>query len=194
MMNSSSASNQLKIVLNYVNRFSDEEFQLVETCFKPKQVKQGQHLLISGETCKEFYFVAKGCIRTYFIDKKGVEKTRYIMPANYIGTALASFISKSPSFELIDALCDSELLSISHKDFYRLNDELPGWKNFYQKILEMAYSFQTHKIESIVTLSAKQRFEQVMKEHPILFQLVSNRILASYLDMTPETLSRMKSQ
>ena len=184
---------QLKIVLNFIVPFSEYELERISCCFKPRKLMQGEILLKSGETCKEFYFIANGCIRTYFIDKKGNEKTRYIMPANYIGTALTSFISKSPSFELIDALKDSELLAISHEDFYRLNDELPNWKVFYQKILEMAYSFQTHKIESIVTLTAQQRFEQAMKENALLFQLVSNKVLASYLDMTPETLSRLKS-
>jgi CRP-like cAMP-binding protein len=187
-------TDQLKAVLNYIMPFSDKELEQIAGCFKQKHALQGQYLLKHGETCKEFYFVARGCIRTYFIDKKGHEKTRYIMPTNYIGTALSSFISARPSFELMDALNDSELLAITHKDFYKLNEELASWKNFYQKILEMAYSFQTRKIESIVTLTARQRFEQAMKEDPSLFQLVSNKVLASYLDMTPETLSRLKSR
>lgn len=184
---------QLSSVLNFVTTFTEDEMKVIVARFKPRSVSQGQHLLRKGETCSEFYFVAKGCIRTYFVDKKGNEKTRYILPQNYIGTALTSFISSCPSFELIDALSDSELLVITHQDFYRLNDELKGWKVFYQRILEMAYSFQTRKIESIMTLSAQQRFEQAMKETPSFFQLVSNRVLASFLDMTPETLSRLKS-
>ena len=185
---------QLKTVLNVITPFPEEDMERVLACFKPKQVPQGACLLINGDVCKEFYFVAKGCIRTYFIDEKGNEKTRYIMPDNHIGTALSSFISARPSFELMDALSDSELLVISFRDFYKLNDELLSWKSFYQKILEMAYSFQTRRIESIVTLTAQQRFEQAMHENPSLFQLVSNKTMASYLDMTPETLSRLKSR
>ena len=185
---------QLKIVLNFLMVFTDDEIKKIADCFKPKHLLQGEFLLKNEEICKEFYFVSSGCIRIYFIDKKGNEKPRYIMPSNHIGTALTSFISQSPSFELMDALNVSEILAISREDFYRLNDELPAWKIFYQKILEMAYSFQTRKIESIVTLTAQQRFEQAMRENASLFQLVSNKVLASYLDMTPETLSRLKSK
>ena len=187
-------TDQLKAVLNFIVPFPAQELEQIAGCFRPRQVLQGQQLLSNGEVCQEFYFVAKGCIRTYFIDDKGKEKTRYIMPDNHIGTALSSFISGLPSFEWMDALNDSELLVISHTDFYRLNEVSVYWKNFYQKILEMAYAFQTRKIESIMTLTAQQRFEQAMKESPALFQQVSNNVLASYLDMTPETLSRLKSR
>jgi CRP-like cAMP-binding protein len=187
-------ADQLKHVLKYLVPFTDQELQAIVPCFKPRVVKRNEFVLRQGEVCREFYFVAEGCIRTYFMDKKGSEKTRYIMPANYIGTALSSFIDQKPSFEFIDALQDSTLLAISHHDFYRLNNDLPAWKNFYQKILEMAYAFQTRKIESIVTLNAQQRFTQTIQEMPGLLHTVSNKVLASYLDITPETLSRLKQK
>lgn len=107
---------------------------------------------------------------------------------------MTSFITQKPSFEFIDVLEDSELLAITHKDFYQLNSELTHWKNFYQRILEMAYSFQNKSFENLVTLTAKQRFEQVMNTNSILIQRLSNKILASYLDITQETLSRLKSK
>ncbi len=187
-------TNQLKAVLNFIVPFPEQELDEIVSCFKVRRVLRGEQLLTSGEVCREFYFVYKGCIRTYFIDDNGKEKTRYIMPDNHIGTALGSFISGEPSFEQIDALNDSELLVINYTDFYRLNEDSVYWKKFYQKILEMAYAFQTRKIESIMTRTAQQRFEQAMKETPALFQQVSNNVLASYLDMTPETLSRLKSR
>ena len=113
---------------------------------------------------------------------------------NHIGTALTSFISQNPSVEFIEALDDTELLAISHSDFYQLNKEIDAWKNFYQRILEMAYSFQNKKIEQLVTLTAKQRYDIVLKENPALIQRLSNKVLASYLDVREETLSRLKSK
>jgi len=70
-----------------------------------------------------------------------------------IGTTLSSFISQKPSFEFIQAFDDTELLAINYQDFYYLNKEIRNWKNFYQEILELAYSFQNRKIESLVLIT-----------------------------------------
>jgi CRP-like cAMP-binding protein len=113
---------------------------------------------------------------------------------NQIGTTLLSFISQKPSIELIEALDDTDLLAINHNDFYRLVKEIDSWKNFYLRILEEAYSFQNRKIGGLVTLTAKQRYEQLLTEKPILIQRLSNKVLASYLDIREETLSRLKSR
>jgi CRP-like cAMP-binding protein len=185
---------ELKHVLKHLVDFNEQELDTILSCFQPKAVKRNALLLSQGDVCTEFYFVHSGCIRTAFLTKEGNEKTRYVMHDHYIGTALTSFISRQPSFEFIDALEDTELLAISQPDFYRLNDELRNWKIFYQRILEMAYSFQNKKIEALVTLSAKQRYEQLLKEDAILTQKLSNKVLASYLDMSQETLSRLKSR
>ena len=187
-------SDKLKMFLKYFIDFDENELDKITQCFKPKTVKKNTILLSHGEICNRFYFVHNGCIRVGFITKEGDEKTRYVMCDPSIGTALTSFISQKPSFEFIDALEDTELLVINHDDFYRLNNENANWKMFYQRILEMAYSFQNKKIESLVTLSAKQRYEQVLKETPVLVQRLSNKILASYIDVSQETLSRLKSR
>lgn len=168
--------------------FDEHELERISDCFKSKSVTKNSILLNEGNICKEFYFVNTGCIRTFFIDKNGHEKTRYVMLDNHIGTALTSFISQKPSIEFIEVLEDTELLRIKHSDFYLLNKEMDNWKNFYQRILEMAYSYQNRKIEHLTTLTAKQRYDNVLKENPILIQRLSNRVLASYLDIREETL------
>ncbi len=183
-----------KIFLKYFIDFNEEELGKIAACFKPRSVKKNDVLLAQGEVCNKFYYISRGCIRTAFITKEGHEKTRYVMCEPSIGTALTSFISQKPSFEFIDTLEDTELLVISYEDFYKLNAEMINWKVFYQRILEMAYSFQNKKIEGLVTLSAKQRYELVLKETPFLVQRLSNKILASYIDVSQETLSRLKSR
>jgi CRP-like cAMP-binding protein len=186
-------TDQLKSVLKMFAHFEEDEFAKILGCFKLKSVSKNEVLLHAGSICKEFYFVQTGCIRTFFVDKNGHDKTRYIMLNNHIGTALTSFTSQKPTIEMIEALEDTELLAISHTEFYRLNNEMDNWRNFYQRILEMAYSFQNKKIEQRVTLTAKQRYENIWNENPALIQQVSNKILASYLDIREETLSRLKS-
>jgi CRP-like cAMP-binding protein len=187
-------TDRLKIVLKIFADFDETELNTTAQCFKLRSVSKNSVLLKQGSICKEFYFVNSGCIRTCFTDKGGREKTRYIMLDNHVGTALTSFISQKPSLESIDALADTELLVISHSDFYDLNKKIGNWKIFYQRILEAAYSFQNRKIEQLVTLTAGQRYAIVLKENPALIQRVSNKVLASYLDIREETLSRLKSR
>lgn len=188
------AKDNLRQLIGMFSNLEGKELDRVVDCFTVRSIKKNEILLSAGNVAKEFYFINRGCIRTYFITKQGHEKTRYIMMEPSIGTALTSFISRKPSFEFIDSLEETEVLAINHTDFFRLVDEIPEWKNFYLKIMEMAYSFQNRKIESLVTLPAKERYDQLMQENPKVVQRVSNKILASYLDMKQETLSRLKSK
>ncbi|MBS1600695.1 MAG: Crp/Fnr family transcriptional regulator [Bacteroidetes bacterium] len=187
-------TNKLKTVLQTLADFDERELDQIVNLFKPKSVKKNSILLHEGNISREFYYIHTGGLRTFFISKNGQEKTRYVMLDNHIGTALKSFISQKPSIEFVEAIDDTELLAISHQDFYHLNEEIHSWKNFYQNILERAYSFQNRKIEELVTLTAKQRYEQLLQENPVFIQKLSNKVLASYLDMREETLSRLKSQ
>ncbi|MDF1613241.1 Crp/Fnr family transcriptional regulator [Stygiobacter electus] len=187
-------TDKVKLILKTFVDFNEKEIDYVVAFFKPKTAKRNSILLHRGNICKEFYFINTGGIRTYFIDKNGYEKTRYVVWDNQFGTALKSFILQKPSIEFIETLDDSELLVISYNDFFLLNKELNNWKIFYQKILERAYSFQNKKIEALMTQTAKQRYEELLVKNPALTQRLSNKLLASYLDMREETLSRLKSQ
>ncbi len=185
---------QFKQIVHHITPINDDTLDKIFSHFILKTVKKNNVLLAEGETCKEFYFLMKGIVRTYYLTKQGQEKTRYILFDYSIGTSLASFISHQPSKEIVDTLEDCTLLCISHHNFYHLVEEIPEWKTFYLKIMEMAYIYQNKKIENRVTLSAKQRFDKVMTETPFYFQRLSNKVLASYLDITQETLSRLKSK
>jgi|SRR5690606_4895639 len=185
---------KLRYYLRANINIDDNQIDRIISCFKLRTVKKNTVLLSEGEICKEFYFVHSGCVRTYYITKQGQEKTRYVAFENSIATSISSFISQQQSFEFVDTLENSELLVISHKDFYQLLSDTPQWEKFYRTLLEMAYLFQNKKIENLVTLSAKQRYDKLMTETPIYIQRLSNKILASYLDITQETLSRIKSK
>lgn len=185
---------KLKYYLRANTNIDDKQIDIIISCFKLRSVKKNTILLSEGEICKEFYFVHSGCIRTYYITKQGNEKTRYVAFENSIATSISSFISQQKSFEFVDTLENSELYSISHKDFYQLISDIPQWEKFYRTLLEMAYLYQNKRIENLVTLSAKQRYDKLITETPIYVQRLSNKILASYLDITQETLSRPKSK
>lgn len=184
----------LKRYLQVNTRLSPQQLDQIAGLFKLKKVKRNAILLNAGDICRELYFVNKGCIRTYYISKDGKERTRYIAEEGMIGTSLNSFITQKPSFEFTDAIDNSELLYISHDSFYQLVNEVDEWAVFYRSLLEHAYNHQNRRIESLVTLTAKERYDEVMKDHPEYIRLLPNHVLASYLDMSQETLSRLKSK
>lgn len=185
--------NGLRQLLKALSHFDADELDAITGCFIEKNVKRNEFLLQSGDVCREFYFVYKGGLRTFFIDRNGHEKTRYVMLDCSIGTALTGFIEQKPSVEFIQAVDDTQLLAIAHHDFFRLVNEMPHWSAFYRRMLEMAYTFQNKRIEQLVTLTAAQRYEKVQQENPALIQRLPNKILASYLDVREETLSRLKA-
>lgn len=166
----------------------------IEEHFTPLSVKQHTLLLNAGDTCRELYYVQSGAIRTFFVDQEGTEKTSSVTIENYFGTAWTSFILQLPSAELIEAVEDTDMFTISHKDFFQLVATDSFWKDTYAKALEMALLNQARKIQAIMTLDAKERYQKLLNGNPILTQKLSNKTLASFLDMREETLSRIKSK
>jgi CRP-like cAMP-binding protein len=183
---------QLKKYIQLNISISGDKLDGIVKYFKPLTIKKNTILLSRDETCNKLYFVNKGCIRTYYITGQGNEKTRFIAFEGMIATSLTSFISQQASFEFVDALENSELLYISRTTFYKLINDFPEWEKCYLRLLEFAYIYQNKKIEELVTLSAGERYAILVKDHPGYIQRLSNKVLASYLDVTQETLSRLK--
>ncbi|HAK28876.1 MAG TPA: Crp/Fnr family transcriptional regulator, partial [Sphingobacterium sp.] len=95
--------------------------------------------------------------------------------------------------EVIQAVEETEVLSISNTDFIFLRANMPGWDNFYIYILEYGLTVVNNKLSSLLTQTAKERYRDLLKNNPELIQRLSNANLAAYLAISPETLSRLKS-
>jgi CRP-like cAMP-binding protein len=161
--------------------------------FKPEKTRQTKYLLYEGEVCNRLYYVRQGWVRTFFIDNDGTEKTSSVITGHNFGTEWTSFISREPSLQFIESAGDSELWSINYRKFSVLVNEDVFGKEFYIKCLESAYLNQSRKIAALMTLDAKERYQKLLKGNPGLVQKLSNKTLASFLDMREETLSRVKS-
>jgi CRP-like cAMP-binding protein len=173
---------------------TDEELAIILSCFKPLTIKKHELLLSHGQTSQRSFFVGQGCLRIYFLTEDGQDVTRYIAFENQWATALVSFITGQPSQEFIQAVENSELLYITHDDFYRLLTIVPSWEKLYRSYLEGAYVNNTNRLMSFITLDATERYRQLLEENPVVVQRLSNKMAASYLNVSQETLSRLKSK
>lgn len=171
-----------------------DERAIILSYFKPISLKKNQVLIAQGETSQRTFFVAKGCLRIFFINEEGQDSTRYFAFENNLATALVSFINTEPSEESIQAVEDSELLYITHENFYKLLDIIPQWEKFYRKYLEFAYVTNTNRLMSFLTQDAVKKYRQLLEEHPVIVRRLSSKLVASYLNISRETLSRVKAK
>ncbi len=173
---------------------SEEECAEVLSFYKPMELSRHQILLSEGEPSRKMYFVVKGCLRVFFIKEDGSEVTRRIVFENAFSTTLVGFITGKPSLEYTQALEPTSLLYITQEDFYGLLARIPKWEKFYRQYLEVAYVINTNRLMSFITQDALQRYQLLLEEEPEIVQRLPNKIVASYLNVSPETLSRLKSR
>lgn len=175
-------------------KIDEQTLEHIFSHFTFLKTKRNEMLLLQGEVCKHYYFVNKGCLRLFTINKDGVEGTRYFAFEGAFGTALPSLIEQTPAFEFVQTIEKSELLSISRTDFFHLVDTVPPCASIYRQILEMAFISAQKRIYGFQGLDALEKVKLVMHYNSKLLTRVSNKMAASFLGLTPATLSRLKSK
>jgi len=173
---------------------NDEQWAFVFSLFKPKQTKRNEILLEKGNISQHLYFVIKGCLRVFLIDDEANEATRFLIFEGRFGTAFPSFTLRQPSAASIQSIEASEILMISHKDYQTILDEVPGWERMTRIGLQMDYIDAINRIESLISMDAKGRYNILLQKQPKLVQRLPNKIVADYLGISQETLSRLKGK
>ncbi len=179
-----------------VDRFkiTEEHLDFICSHFQLKLVKKNELLLDFHEICKHYYFVNKGSLRIYTLNSEGNETTRYFAFAGNFGTALPSFIEQKPAEEYLQAVEQSELLYISHKDFYHLVATVPEFSAIYLGILELGFITAQKRIYGFQGFTALEKVKWIINYQPAVLMRVSNKFAASYLGIAPSTLSRIKAK
>lgn len=171
----------------------DDETTILSS-FEQVSIKKKNELLKPDTLCKYLYFVIEGCIRSYHIDSKGVEHIFQIrMDNSWIGD-LESFISHTPSKYYIETLEDTTLLRISEERFEKLMKDVPALERYFRILFQKAYINTLNRLNANMWEPAINRYRAMLKEHPEMFQRVPLIYIASYLGITPESLSRIRKQ
>ena len=172
---------------------TNEQWATIAGYFKPLTAKRNEILLEKGKVSQYMYFIAKGCLRILLIDDAGQEATRFLLFEGQIGTAFPSFILRQPSKASIQCIEPCELLIISYGDYQQLIEEMPGWETMTRLNLESAYIDAIERIESLITMDARERYDILLKQNPRIVQRLPNKFVADYLGISQETLSRLKT-
>ncbi|MDI1321131.1 MAG: Crp/Fnr family transcriptional regulator [Algoriphagus sp.] len=185
------------ILFRYVNSkapITEQEFSRFKDLFHYQKVKTNEFILREGEVCIFNHFVLKGSFRFFHVNPEGQELTRYFAFENKFGTNLTSLIEGTPSHEYIQAVEPSEVLKIRSSDFFRLVETVPQINLVYRNILQNAYITSQKRIYDLQGMSALDRLKWLLNHQPGILSRIPSRMVASYLGITPYTLSRLKSE
>lgn len=173
--------------------FSDDEIAIIRSIAIPKQLKKKQYLLRQGDVCRFHTFVCSGCLRSYRIDESGKEHIFNFSPANHWVSDRVSLINGTPSEEFIDAVEDSTIIQLTVGSFKTLLRDLPNFNRLNTKIITNNYSRNRDRIYMMIRDQAEERYRQFIRTYPQLHYRLPVFMIASYLGITRETLTRIRS-
>jgi CRP-like cAMP-binding protein len=161
---------------------------------KNKKLEAADYFIRAGEVPYKIAFVASGLCRYVYINDKGHEFTNgFIMENNFISSYSAMILGK-PSYFSIEALEDAQLFEIRWTDFTQLLDKDIFWNKFLLRFVERGYIIKEKRERDLLLLDAETRYKDFLKEFPGVDQRVSQGIIASYLGIKQETLSRIRKR
>ena len=159
-----------------------------------KKLRKHQYLLQKGDVCRNHAFVTKGCLRSYSVDGDGVEHTVKFAIENWWIGDRDSLMSGEPAMLNIDAVEDSEVVLLSTKNFDLICQQIPAFNDMVNNLLQSAYNASQNRILANISLSAIEKYEHFLQRYPDLALRIPQGMIASYLGISPETLSRVRNQ
>ena len=175
-----------KVILN------EEEKALVKSYFSPKKLRKKQYLLQEGDACKYLAFVEQGLLRSYNVDDKAVEHMLQFAWEGWWISDTYSFLSGELAALNIDAIEDSELLLITLPHFEEMMLQVPRMERYFRILFQKNIISKERRLLSSISLTAEEKYLRLQHSNPEIVQRIPQQLIASYLGITPETLSRIR--
>lgn len=176
------------------NLITGEEFDFCKTLFVPKKLRKKQFLLQEGDVAKYTAFVTKGITRTFTIDEKGMEHILQFAEEGWWMGDLYSFFTDEPSLYNMEALEDCELLLITKVSWDLLLEKVPALERYFRILVQNNLIATQRRLMGALSETAEVKYTKFIDKFPDAVQRVPQHMLASYLGITRETLSRIRSQ
>ena len=173
---------------------SKEEEEVIKQYLTPKKLRKKQYLLQEGDVCKHIAFVEKGALKAYVVDDAGAESIIQFALEGWVISDLYSFLTGEPATYNIDALENAELVLISKSAHEELLKKIPKYETYIRLQITGAYIALQKRLTSIISLPLEERYKNFLAVYPNIAQRVPQHMIASYMGLTPETLSRVRSR
>nr|WP_262906966.1 Crp/Fnr family transcriptional regulator [Tenacibaculum maritimum] len=173
---------------------SESELNLIAKNFVKINFKKGDIVLHSNEEVKYQYYILEGCLRTFFIDKKGKEHTMQFAINDWWISDYIGYFSATKSVLTIECIENATLLRVTKEAVEKTYDSIPKIERFFRKKMERAFVSFQRRILSNLSQSAKERYINFTETYPNIEQHVKNYHIASYLGITTESLSRIRKE
>jgi CRP-like cAMP-binding protein len=180
-------------IFRQITDFNDKELGIVMPYFETKNFKKKTILLQTGEIANEVYYIVNGCVRL-FCEKDGQELSTYFFTENMFAGSYDSFISRKPSKVSIETLEECEVFVLTHQSLEELYAVFPKMNEFIRKAIEERFVLLHNLFISYLLNSPEERYLILLKERPDLLQRITQHQIASFLGITPVSLSRIRNR
>ncbi len=184
---------QLRAVTNGVVELDDVDWAWFSACFRPLHLAKGEYWLHAGDVCDHVCFIVKGLIHSYDISDGEVMTGEFFFENTY-ATNYISFLTRQPSRRYLQALEETDVLTFSYEDMQRFYDVSKNAERLGRRLAELIYVRYDLRAFQFVSKPPEQRYLDLLKERPNVLQRVPQKLIASYLGVKPETLSRIRKR
>ncbi|MCR5889995.1 Crp/Fnr family transcriptional regulator [Hymenobacter sp. J193] len=174
--------------------FTTAELEQLEAAAKSRKLKRREYLLRQGEICRHMAFVVSGALRLYRTDEAAQEHILRFALENWWITDAESFRNELPAKGAIDALEDTHVLLWSKEDFEQLKREVPAFSALEEQLAGRHLEAQVNRLYTAISHTAEERYQEFVKAFPDFYQRIPLHMIASYLGVSRETLSRIRKQ
>src|ERR1700722_11768775 len=181
-----------RFIAKYIT-LNNEERNFFHSLLRTRKVKKKTFLLQEGEICDFEAFINKGCVRSYYLDKEGVETILLFAVEEWWVSDITSFADRKPSNLFIETIEDSELLILDFAGKNRLLEKIPAFEHMYRLLVQRSLGVLQQRFYSTVSETAEERYKQFREKYPLVAQRVPQHQIARYIGVSPEFLSKVRS-
>ncbi|WP_295767816.1 Crp/Fnr family transcriptional regulator [uncultured Mucilaginibacter sp.] len=183
------------VLLSHIDEkvtLNEQEKALMQNYFVPKRLRKRQYLLQEGDVCRNLAFVSKGLLRTYNVDDKGDEHMSIFGWEGWWISDFNSFLTGVPAVFNIDAIEDSEVLLLSRENYEAITLAIPMMDRYFRILYQNSLVTKERRLMSSVTDTAEEKYLRLSQSNPDMIERIPQNLIASYLGIAPETLSRIR--